>query len=273
MPKRMENLENLLTTILQQNYENTKSLDMQKCGFRIYSQNDEDGILIYIFSKIGTTNKRFVEFGIGNGIEYNTANLSINLGWSGLLMDGDADGVKLAQNYYKRRLGLDFARIQIAQHMLTAENINCVLLNHKVKDEIDLIIIDIDGIEYYVWEAVNVINPRVVVIEYNLYLGYKNALTVKYDPEFNRFKEHSSGMYFGASLPALVKLARSKGYVLVHVNGINAFFVRKDIARDKLREISVSEASQLGIHNISQLGIRNTPEAFERIQHLNFVYV
>jgi len=263
------NIQCLTGLILREKYagiaENQDpKTEINKHELKFHSQNGEDGILLYIFSKIGTTNRRFVEFGIGDGRECNTANLSLNFGWHGLLMDAKERHVFLANQYYQSMLGQG---VNIVQSLVTTSNINRVLQMNGFKNEIDLLSIDIDGNDYWIWEAMTVINPRVLVIEYNASIGRDNSLTVKYDPHFDRYKKHPTGWYYGASLAALTKLSNAKGYVLVgcESTGINAFFVRKDVAHGILPEVSVQEAyyPNEGQSNISL-------EQFESVKHLGF---
>lgn len=110
--------------------------------------------------------------------------------------------------------------------------------------EIDLLSIDIDGNDYWVWKAMTAIRPRVVVIEYNSSFGPDRSVTVAYDPSFRRYEKHPSGLYYGASLQALNKLAAQKGYFLAGCDsaGVNAFFVRDDLADRGIAKIEVSRA-------------------------------
>ncbi|MCL4266207.1 MAG: FkbM family methyltransferase [Anaerolineae bacterium] len=217
---------------------------LQQHELSIYSQNGEDGILLFIFGVIGTVNRRFVEFGIGNGKQCNTANLSLNFGWSGLLMEVDSQNVIAAQQFYQQKLGPEHTAVQIICAQVTAENINTLLSNQHVTGEIDLLSIDIDGNDYWVWQAITVIQPRVVVVEYNPTFGKEASITVPYDPDFERFARHPSGFYHGASLSALAKLGQNKGYILVgsDSSGANAFFVRQDVASGRIDSITAAEA-------------------------------
>ncbi len=253
LPRRVQTLEHdlqqLTALVLRERYSalaanQEAALAINTFEMKVYSQGGEDGILLYIFSQLGATNRRFVEFGIGNGKQCNTANLSLNFGWEGLLLECDEQKVSSARRYYQEKLASRASSVQIAYCLVTAENINKILADHNMVGEIDLLSIDIDGNDYWVWNAINTIQPRVVLIEYNASIGAEEALTVKYDPTFDRFAKHPSGYYHGASLAALTKLAHSKGYYLVGCDseGVNAFFVREDIGRDKLRELTVSEA-------------------------------
>jgi len=227
--------------------------------FKVYSQHGEDGILLYIFSRIGTTSRTFVEFGIQDGRECNSANLSINYGWNGLLMDCDKDCIDKAREYYS-----SMPRVNVERHFITAENINDILIDNKMRGEIDLLSIDIDGNDYWVFKAITTVRPRVVVIEYNAVLGTDKSLTIEYDPNFV-IQEH----YYGASLTALTKLANSKGYKLVgcESSGVNAFFVKEELLTDGLREASIEDAYYPSTYEKSMLYY------FEGVKHLKWVEV
>ena len=236
----------------------------------VYSQNGEDGILFNIFSRIGTTNRYFVEFGIEDGKETNTANLSLNFGWQGLLLDGDAAYVAKARNYYAAQLGTQAENVHVAHAFITRENINTLFETNGVPPEIDLLSIDIDGNDYWVWERLSATHPRVVVIEYNASFGDEQALVVEYDAQFNRLAKHPSGFYHGASLPALQKLGRDKGYRLVGCDsrGVNAFFVRNDVAQEKLVELTAQQAYFPHAQRIQTL---STADQYKAVVHLPFV--
>src|SRR5438445_13817165 len=115
------------------------------------------------------------------------------------MMDSSKPDVYSALRYY-RHLGKGAADVQVLHRNLTAENINATLLQNGVRGEIDLLSIDIDGNDYWVWKSIDAITPRVVTIEYNALLGDTRSLTVRYDPNLDRFGTHPSGMYHGASL-------------------------------------------------------------------------
>ncbi len=186
--------------------------DLTRYERRVFSQNGEDGILAAIFARIGVTNRRFIEFGVEDGDECNTRLLSEREGWSGLLMDGSHE---------------DEAR-NLVKAIITAENVNCLFEQHRVPDEPDLLSIDIDGNEYWVWRALDARwRPRVVAIEYNASLGATRCASIPYDPSFR----WTGTDYFGCSLRALVSLGKLKGYTLVGCDsiGVNAFFVRDDL--------------------------------------------
>jgi hypothetical protein len=243
----IQHANNLMSYCTAQEYlplsNKTYNSEINRHELQVYSQNGEDGILLYLFSKVGVTDYRFVEFGCGDGRECNTANLSVNFGWNGLLMDGNENNIATARKFYQGKLGENGA-VKIQRQWITAEDINDLILNANISGEIDLLSIDIDGNDYWVWKAIDVINPRVVVIEYNAAMGTDEAITVKYDPEFDVQKKHPTQAYFGASLLALTKLGKTKGYILAGCcsHGVNAFFVRKDVADEKIAESEAEKA-------------------------------
>lgn len=189
---------------------------------RVYSQNGEDGILQIIFYKIGTTNKNYVEFGVEDTFQCNTKYLKDFYGWNGLWMD------------LRKRVNSE-----IKKERVTKENIEMLLRKYNVPKKFDLLSIDIDGNDYWVWKALKNYNPRVVVIEYNSTMPPPLSRVIKYDPEFIL----DGTNYFGASLSALVKLAKQKGYELIGCegNGVNAFFVKRYLLKGNFVKKSIEE--------------------------------
>ena len=174
----------------------------------VHSQSGEDGVIQHLFELIGTRNRFFVEFGAGDGLFLsNTAHLRLNHGWTGLLMEGSeqADGQLVRREF------------------VSAENINFLFAQYDVPEVFDLLSVDIDGNDYWVWNALTDCKPRLVVVEYNIFFGLHQACTVPY--EADRIWDES--YYHGASLGALEKLGITKGYTLVHTDSWapNAFFV------------------------------------------------
>ena len=214
---------------------------MEDIEFRTFSQNGEDGVLLYILSLIGTTNRKVVEICAADGIECNSANLIINHGWKGLLFDGDAANVERGRQLYA---GLSDTFIRppiIAQSWITAENVNDEIVRYGFRGEIDLLSIDVDGNDFWIWKAIECVQPRVVVLEYNGVWAADRAVTVPYDPNF-RLDFSRVPFYCGASLAAFVALGRQKGYRLVGCprTQINAFFVRSDLGAELLPEVPAS---------------------------------
>jgi hypothetical protein len=206
--------------------------------FCIYSQWGEDGIISYLIESIPIKNKFFVEFGVENYEESNTRFLLIYYNWNGLIIDSNVSYIKQIKSseiYWRYDL-------KAINAFITRDNINEILKKNIPYEDIGLLSIDIDGMDYWIWEKIDVIKPRIVVCEYNALFGYKKAIVVPYREDFDRFKAHYSGLYFGASLKALVNLAKRKGYIFVgcNKNGANAFFVRSDV-KGSLKEVSLEE--------------------------------
>lgn len=238
---------------------------------KIYSQFGEDGILLSIFSKINSKAHSFVEIGISNGVESNAANFAINLEWGGLFIDSSIDSINEARNYFINQKLLDSSKLKLVATLVTPRNINTLLKTNRVGREIDLLSIDIDGNDYWVWKALKSTHPRVVIIEYNASYGLRSVSSV-YSKHFDRYKKHPSGLYHGASLTALTKLAHSKGYILAgcESHGANAIFVRKDVAIKKIDEMKPSEAFYpLSLRN--KLG--TIEDQFNTIRTMKFVKV
>jgi len=232
---------------------NKNEFDINLHEKKIYSQNGEDGILEFIFSKIGTTNKFSVEFGVEDGIESNTVYFLEKKGWKGLMMDYGADQNIQLQSVMKkawsnRNLGfveniqkdLKFIKkiirrekrsthfqCDVKNEKVTAENIQNLFEKYNVPKHFDLLSIDIDFNDYWVWKAITDYSPRVVVIEYNSSIPPNERRVVSYDPE----AVWDGTNYFGASLLALRNLGLKKGYRLVGCdnNGINAFFCKSEL--------------------------------------------
>lgn len=208
--------------------------------FRAFSQNGEDGILLYIFSLIGTTNKRLVDIGCGSCLVSNSANLIINHGWTGLLIDGNEDNIRLGREFYSKCPDTRVWQPTLLQAWVTKDNINSLLSAYSCEGEIDLLSLDIDGIDYWIWQAIECISPRVVVLEYIDIWGSHSSVTIPYQENFVG-KYDELGLYYGsASLSAFVKLGKAKGYRLVGCQryGFNAFFIRSGIGEDIYPEIS-----------------------------------
>ena len=218
-----------------------KRLDDEKClelyGFKVYSQNDEDGIIEEIFNRIGTTNKIFVEFGVENGLESNSHYL-LHKGWRGLWLEGNPESFKeiFSRFFPVIRTG----QLSCVNAFITKNNINDLISNAGVSGEIDLLSIDMDGNDYYIWQAIDVVRPRVLVIEYNAKFPPNHEWKMAYNE--NHIWDGSD--WHGASLKALELLGRKLGYRLVgtNLNGVNAFFVRQELAGDNFINPPTAEA-------------------------------
>ncbi len=205
----------------------TESKNLHDHEFKVYSQWGEDGIIQYLINSIEIQNKVFVEFGVQDYRESNTRFLLQNNNWSGLVMDSSPEFIQLIRNeplYFRHNLRAECAFID-------KDNINELLERNGIRGDIGLLSVDIDGMDYWVWEAITSVDPRIVICEYDSLLGYDRAVVTPYDKSFDRSKAHYSYLYGGSSIAALTSLATRKGYSLVgsNSNGVNAFFVRNDL--------------------------------------------
>ena len=207
--------------------------------FRVFSQWGEDGIIQHLIRSVPIANPVFVEFGVQDYKESNTRFLLQNDNWSGLVMDSSAADIETIRGemlYYRHDLRAVCAFID-------RDNINRLIAGNGVSGDIGLLSIDIDGNDYWIWEAIDCITPRIVICEYDNLLGPALAVVSPYDRLFEKTRAHYSYLYGGASLPALARLAQSKGYSLIGSNsaGNNGFFVRNDLL-GTLRPVSPQEA-------------------------------
>jgi hypothetical protein len=193
-------------------------------GYKVFSQNQEDGMIAEAFRRIGTTSQRFIEFGVQDGLECNSAFL-LTQGWRGAWIEGSAANAAAA------RAAFASYQVEVVDRYITVENADALISELAVGEELDLLSIDIDTIDYWIWRAIVTVKPRLVVIEYNASWPPFVRKTVAHDPAM----QWDGTNYSGASLGALEALGREKGYCLVGCSlaGVNAFFVREDLAGDR----------------------------------------
>lgn len=237
-------LKKLLGQIELTNRSEKKFQEINDLELKIFSQFGEDGLINFLINNINIKNKKFIEFGVENYEEANTRFLLENNGWSGLIFDSSKDNVEYIkkQNYYWKN------DLTVHCEFITKENINRLFSTNNYEGEIGLLSIDIDGNDYWVWQGIDTMEPSIVIIEYNSRLGIEKSYVVPYEKNFERKKANYSMIYYGASLKALVKLGKKKGYELVHCNeaGNNAFFVKKELLNDKIKSIDFVEGF---VHN------------------------
>ena len=205
-------------------------------GYRIYSQNDEDGIIAEIMRRIGNVDRRFVEFGVGDGVENNSLGLLME-GWQGTWIDGSAENIGKIKDRCAELIRRE--QLQVEQAFIDAENVQDIFQSLNVPAEFSLLSVDIDGNDYWMWRALCDYRPKVVVIEYNAGMGPRAEWKQEYDPKW----VWQGTRNFGASLKSFELLGREKGYCLVgcSIKGMNAFFVREDLVGERFQEPFTSE--------------------------------
>jgi hypothetical protein len=191
---------------------------------QVFSQSGEDGIIGEIFRRIGSTDRRFLEIGVGDGLENNTTYL-LARGWRGTWLEGNGAALADARRHFAAPL--QRGDLVIQETMVTAESVGGTLTALAIPAELDLLSIDVDRNTWYIWKALAAWRPRVVVVEYNATMPASDEWVVAYDAA----KQWNGTNYFGASLKSYEVLGRELGYALVGCGlaGMNAFFVREDL--------------------------------------------
>lgn len=216
-------------------------------GFRNYSQFEEDGIILFLLGSIGMGARKVVEIGIGDGTECMATNLIVNHGFEGFLLEGNERNAKSARAFFDSKKDCMLWPPKILNAWVTRSNINELLQNLGVSGDIELLSLDIDGNDYYVWEAISVIQPKLCIFETQDIIPSELSLTIPYEDNFNCWEKSEIDQDFrSVSLLAMKKLSESKGYRLIgsHRFGFNVFFMRNDVGRDQFPEVSVEQ-----IHN------------------------
>ncbi|MGZ4303484.1 MAG: glycosyltransferase family 4 protein [Solirubrobacteraceae bacterium] len=222
--------------------------DLTGYELRAFSQNGEDGVLAEILRRIGAPTRSFVEFGVESGREGNCVYLADVGGWRGVFMEADDEFYDALASKYAAQ-----ARIRAVQARITPENVESTFGQAGVVPEPDVLSVDVDGQDYWIWEAVENYRPRVVVVEYNSALDPRRRLVQPNEPS----REWDGSEFFGASLGALQLLGDKKGYQLVHteLSGVNAFFVRSDLVGEAFPESE--HVARRGTPNYFQAGYRH----------------
>lgn len=218
----------------------------------IFTYHGEDGIIYYLLEQLGPVPPVFVDIGSGDCIKSNCAALATHFNWKGLFIDADASQLAVGKSFYKQKIKSGVG-IKMRKEKITPENVNEILAKEGLTGEIGLLSIDIDGDDYWIWKAINTLQPSIVVVEAKVEFGNRDIIVPYGDVN------HHSGdkMYNGASIEAFRKLGERKGYKLVGANvyGYNLFFVRK-------KENAVKEVATAEILNYPQVKDSFYPESF-----------
>lgn len=240
-----------------------KQPPLKDTGFRVFSQYEEDGKLLFILAMLGMEHKTFIEIGSDDGINSNCANLALNFGYRGLFLDGNEKAIKRGRKFYSKypHPWMDAPRFTCAK--VNAENINDLVKEAGLTGEIDVLSIDIDGNDYWVWKALEQVTPKVVIIETHVEFGMRD-IVVPYDPNYVFPGKHP--VYHGASPIAMQKLGKQKGYRLVGANdlGFNFIFVKEGYAEDVLPEVSLDSV-------LAHPSVKESWSRFEPIKDWKFL--
>lgn len=229
--------------------------ELANFGAAYFSQNGEDGIIAEIAARLDLTIASAVELGAGDGKENNTLYLALQ-GASVVWVECADRNIEAIRTTHAGLI--ESGQIVLIEQPVTRENVNDMLQQARAPVALDLLSVDIDGNDYWVWQAINAVNPKIVVAEYNAFFGP----SVSWVMEYNAQHMWPGGTtYYGASLKALEKLGREKGYTLVgcDYSGVNAFFVRDDLVNDRFTGPFTAEATY---HPFRRAYVRET-KAFQ----------
>jgi len=248
-----------------------RNIDYQKPNtweFSGFSQNGEDGIIDVLRNKLINSNRYFIEIGAADGIDNNSAWLTIAEKYQGLMIEGDTGLVARA----KRMISHYSIGLQIVEMFVDVSSVNIIRDKAQFSDP-DVFSLDIDGVDYYLARALFTagFRPKIFVVEYNSVFGPDMPRTVKYKDEFIYTKAHSSELYYGVSIAGWIKLFEEQGYrfVTVDINGVNAFFVDPScFDEDFLNNITPLNFAE---NQLQLLKFRSTyEEQFKKIAHMDF---
>jgi len=234
-------------------------------GYKVYSQNDEDGIINEIFNRIGCKSNKFLEIGIGNGLENNSLYLLLQ-GWKGAWIDCNSKAIKEIQVKLSNLVHNN--KLQLVCEYIDKNNIKKIINNLELKpNEIDLLSIDIDGNDYYLLNELHYLRPRLIVTEYNAKFPPSISYCMAYNPNHRWNRDD----HFGMSLRYITEKMETWGYKLVTCNliGTNAFYVREDLISEQFKEeFDVEVQYQKPRYYLSQYSSGHAP-SFKTIQNLH----
>jgi hypothetical protein len=274
--REIENLKFNQGRIWSRLDESNHSPDLGTHEFQVFSQWGEDGIIQHLSRRIPITHKTFIEFGVEDFHESNCRFLMMKDGWRGMVMDGSSDNIariETADFHWRHDLRAIFA-------FITRDNINELLRRSDFPEDLGILSVDLDGNDYHVLRAIEGFQPRILICEYNAVFGAERAISVPYDPAFQRTKAHYSNLYWGASLAALTLEAERRGLSLVGTNsaGNNAFFVRRDLLGPGLLARTPLEAFTPALYRESRdqngnLSYMRSPDRLKILQGLPVINV
>jgi hypothetical protein len=226
--------------ILSNLNSNKTSRRLRDYEFKVFSQWGEDGIIQHLTRVLDLGERTFIEFGVETFFESNCRFLLMKDGWRGFVIDGSSANIDVLRSSYF------FWKHPLAAHaaFITKDNINELLARSGFARDLGILSVDLDGNDYYILEAIDGFEPRILICEYNAVFGPTRKISVPYKADFYRTTAHHSNLYWGASLGALSHLAAKKRYSLVGTNsaGNNAFFVRNDLVNSAVEVLTVEAA-------------------------------
>lgn len=231
--------------------------------FNVFTYQGEDGLLFNLFSHIEKVPNTFVDIGSGNCVKSNCANLALNLGWNGVFIDADKRNIAIGKSFYHKLSLTKFNPPVFMNTAVTPNNVNELIKQANISGKIGLLSIDIDGDDYWIWKAIDTINPIAVIVESKVEFASKELVT----PCSGTTNNYNHSGNRGASIPALCKLAKEKGYTLVSANrpGYNLIF----LSNEYLQSSSIKELKQEDVLNFPQ--VKSCFLSEDELKNLEFV--
>ncbi len=207
------------------------------------SQGGEDGIIAEICRRLKIEKGSFVEFGAWDGVYCSNTYTLAQRGWSGVYIEGDRERAEtLAKNLREFENCTPICSFIMAEG---DQRLDAILSETALSKDFDLLSVDVDGNDYWLWKSLTDYQPKIVVIEYNSNFGPTESKTIPYDSG-HMFDET---MFYGASAAALNGLGREKGYTLVaYTTGLNLIFVRSDLAEGHFEPVQVESIPTRRLH-------------------------
>ena len=245
----------------RKNYPEVKNLN--ELDFKVFSQSGEDGIIDYLLYSLNIKIPKFVEIGIGDYQESNTRFLFEKTNAKGLVIDC----LKDLKNKISKNVILWKGDLTIVEKFVNAENINNVLKENGFNKKLDLLSLDVDGIDYWILDSLQPNISKIIVVEYNSTFGRDLEVTVPNIKNFNRTNYHYSNLCFGASLKAIIKLMKTKNYVFLgtNISKINAFFVSKE----ELHKIKLNLPNDKDLSEFVNSNIRESRSIDGKLSYLS----
>jgi len=245
----------------RKNYPEVKNLN--ELDFKVFSQSGEDGIIEYLLYSLDIKIPKFVEIGIGDYQESNTRFLFEKTNAKGLVIDC----LKDRKNKILKNVILWKGDLTIVEKFVNAENINNVLKENGFNKKLDLLSLDVDGIDYWILDSLQPNISKIIVVEYNSTFGSDLEVTVPNIKNFNRTNYHYSNLCFGASLKAIIKLMKTKNYVFLgtNISKINAFFVSKE----ELHKIKLNLPNDKDLSKFVNSNIRESRSIDGKLSYLS----
>ncbi len=230
-PIQKNNIESWVEQLQQKPIEN-----LSDASFDVFTYHGEDGILFYLANKLPNVSPTFIDIGAGDCIKSNCANLAVHHGWQGVFIDKSSEQLAVGKSFFKHQINKG-ADIRFIQTEVTRENVNRLMTGNLINNKVGILSIDIDGNDFWIWKAIEQVQPEIVVIEAKVEFGLKSIAV----PYGNHNHHSVDSKYNGASVEALRQLGLTKGYKLVGANkqGYNLFFVKQNSPLPEVATASV----------------------------------